>query len=343
MKDNPKIVIFGSGVIGSTVGGWIAPHHDELYFFDMPKVVDALNKNGITLYEGGKEGERETVQVKTISDLSQAKDADAVVVAVKNYSLDAVAKTIRDAIGDGPIIIAMQNGLLNQEILPKYFSKVIYCVVSYNAWANDPGVFGYQKRGPLEWGTLDNSLLDEQRTLAAVFDRGVPVVLTDRISDAAHCKLVLNLSNSLTTLIGHTYKPVTDMKLFQKLLSNLLYEGVKIVKAAGVREVKLGGLPPWVLIRIGATLPYIVAAPMFKKNVKKMVISSMAQDIIQRGAGASELDTINGTLLNLAKKHCAPAPYNQAIYDLCVREFGKDKFEPMDLADVWAYVSKQLP
>ena len=343
MKDNPKIEIFGSGVIGSTVGGWIAPHHDELYFFDMPKVVDALNKNGITLYEGGKEGERETVQVKTISDLSQAKDTDAVVVAVKNYSLDAVAKKIKDAIGDGPIIIAMQNGLLNQEILPKYFSKVIYCVVSYNAWADDPGVFGYQKRGPLEWGTLDNSLLDEQRTLAAVFDRGVPVVLTDRISDAAHCKLVLNLSNSLTTLIGHTYKPVTDMKLFQKLLSNLLYEGVKIVKAAGVREVKLGGLPPWVLIRIGATLPYAVAAPMFKKNVKKMVISSMAQDIIQRGADASELDTINGYLLSLAKKHGAPAPYNQAIYDLCVREFGKDKFEPMDLADVWAYVSKQLP
>ena len=34
---------------------------------------------------------------------------------------------------------------------------------------------------------------------------------------------------------------------------------------------------------------------------------------------------------------------HQAIYDLCVREFGKDKFEPMDLADVWAYVSKQLP
>jgi ketopantoate reductase len=82
---------------------------------------------------------------------------------------------------------------------------------------------------------------------------------------------------------------------------------------------------------------------MFKKNVKKMVISSMAQDIIQRGADASELDTINGYLLDLAKKHGAPAPYNQAIYDLCVREFGKDKFEPMDPADVWAYVSKQLP
>jgi 2-dehydropantoate 2-reductase len=249
---------------------------------------------------------------------------------------------LRQTVGDAPVIIAVQNGLLNQQVLPKYFSKVIHCVVSYNAWFDAPGVVGYQKRGPLEWGVLDPAVAPAMERLAAIFRRGVPTIITERIRDAAHCKLVINLTNSVTTLVGHTYEPVTDMRLFQKLLSNQLHEGLRIVRAAGVREVKLGGMPSWMILTLGAKLPYALAAPLFKKNVKKMVLSSMAQDVIQRGAGQSELESINGYLLDLAKEHGVAAPYNEAIYELCKREFAKEKFEPLDVTEVWRAVEQRL-
>lgn len=342
MQDNPRIVIFGSGVIGSTVGGWVAGHYDNIWFYDKPEVLDHLEKNGLTLYEGGQASSRTQVKVNVMRDLKDAADADLIVVGVKNYSLDGVAGYIKDTLGD-KLILAMQNGLENQQILPRYFSKVIYCVVSYNAWMDEPGVFGYQKRGPLEWGTLDNSLQEEQKTLAAIFNKGLPIDLVDRISDAAHCKLVLNLTNSTTTLIGLGQQAVSDMGVFQTLLSNQLYEGLQVLKAAGVREVKLGGMPPWLLITAGAKLPRMISGPLFKKNVKKMVISSMAQDVIQnRGQGATELESINGYLLELAKKVGHPAPWNQAIYDLCKEEFGKEKFVPMDVKEVWELVRPKL-
>ncbi len=342
MKKGMKIVFFGAGAIGQSVGGWIAPHHDNLYFLDRGDVAGNLKEKGITLFEQNKKDEKVHVAVQVIDDIGEAKDADVIVLGVKNFSLDAVAKTVRDSVGDGPIIIAMQNGVENQKILPKYFSKVIYCVIGYNAWIDGPGVVGYQKKGPLVFGTRNNELMDEMKEIAAVFNRGVETVVVDHLQDAAHSKVIINLTNSLTTLIGHGFRPVSDEGLFQRLLTNLLYEGTKIAKAAGYRECKIGGMPPWLIMKLGATLPRFLTRGMFRKNAKKMVMSSMAQDIIQRGGRDSELETINGYMVGLAEKHNVDAPYNRAVYELCKREFSREKFSPLDVRDVWAEVRAGL-
>jgi len=337
-----KIVFFGAGAIGGSVAAWLAPHHEHLYVLDREPIVGAMRRNGITTYRGDKPDIKEHTAVKVIDDLAEAPDADVVVIAVKNYSLDAVAKLVRDKLGDRPIILAMQNGVANQEILPQYFTKVVYCVVSYNAWMDEPVVIGYQKKGPLVIGTMFNEMMDEMADLAAIFNQGVETVITDRYHDAAHCKLVINLTNSLTTLIGHKYRPLSDEGLFQKILTNLTYEGMTIIKAAGYRESRLGGMPSWATFKMAVTLPPAMTKPLFDKNVKKMVLSSMAQDILQRGAGQSELEDINGYLLSLADRHGIKAPYNRAVYYIARREFDKPKFEPMDIKDLWAEMSEWL-
>ncbi len=342
MNKNMKIVFFGAGAIGQSVGGWIAPHHDNIYFLDRGDVAKTMKEKGITLFEQNKKDESNHVNVKVIDDISEARDADVIVIGVKNFSLDAVAKVIRDKLGDKPVVIAMQNGVENQKTLPKYFSRVIYCVIGYNAWIDEPGVVGYQKKGPLVFGTRNNELMDEMREIAGVFNRGVETVVVDHLQDAAHSKVIINLTNSLTTLIGHGFKPVSDEGLFQRLLTNLLYEGTKIAKAAGYKECKIGGMPPWALMKLGATLPRFLTRGMFRKNAKKMVMSSMAQDIIQRGGHDSELETINGYMLGLAEKNKINVPYNKTIYELCKREFSKEEFKPMDVRDVWAEVSARL-
>lgn len=337
-----KVVFFGSGVIGGSVGGWIASQYDHVRFLDQGKVAETLKSKGITLYHGDEPDRRETVAVKVIDDLDAARDADVIVIGVKNYSLEAVAGLIRDKTGDRPVIVGMQNGVVNQEILPKYFSKVIYCIVSYNAWMDELCTIGYQKKGPLYLGTLDNTLQKEMKAIARVFNLGVETHVTEHLGDAAHCKLVLNLTNSLTTLIGYKYRELSDRALFQKLLTNLTWEGVRVIRAAGYRESKLGGMPPWILIMAGAKLPRIISKGIFEKNVKKMVLSSMAQDIIQRGGSESELESINGYLLTLADRYGVDAPYNRAVYELCTKEFGRETFEPLAMEEVWEAVKEKL-
>ena len=215
-------------------------------------------------------------------------------------------------------------------------------MVSYNAWKDDDGAIAYQQRGPLHIGTMKNELMAEMQQLADILNLGVTTHVTERLDDAVHSKLILNLTNSLTTLIGFGIKPIDNEKLLQKLLTNLLSEGVDIVKAAGYKESRLGGMPPWIKIQAGAKLPRFITKGLFRRNVKKMVISSMAQDVILHGRKDTELDTINGYFLELADKHKIKAPYNRAIYELCVQEFAKDDFQPLDIEMVWAAVKKLI-
>lgn len=342
MNTTTKILFFGAGAIGGSVAAWVASKHGEVYVYDRGEIARAVKEKGISTYLGGDKAGAENAKVRVIDDISRGGEFDVIVVGVKNYSLDAVSAEIKKHAGDRPIIIGMQNGAENQSILPKYFSKVIYCVIGYNAWIDEPGVIGYQKKGPLIFGTRKNELMDEMKALAAIFSPGVETVVVDHLQDAVHSKIIINLTNSLTTLIGHNVKPVSDEALFQRVLTNLLLEGVKIARAAGYGQCKIGGMPSWGLIWAGAKLPRLITKGMFRRNAKKMVLSSMAQDIIQRGGHDSELETINGYFLKLAEKHNVDAPFNRAVYDLCRREFAKPKFEPMDIREVWDEVARRM-
>jgi 2-dehydropantoate 2-reductase len=337
-----KMAFFGTGAIGASVGGWVKPFHKETYFLDQGKILDALKTSGISHYQGDKKDETmTTIPVKVLENTFDLKSMDVIVIA-KNYSLEAIAKLIKANAREDVIIVSMANGIDNQQILPKYFSRIIYCIVSYNAWMDKPVIVGYQKKGPLVLGTPDNGLRTEMNAIAGIFNQGVETVITEHLQDAVHSKIIVNLTNSLTTLVGHGFKEISDFDTFQRLLSNTLYEGVRIVKAAGYKECKLGGMPPWFLLTASALLPRPLTRPLFKKNVAKMVMSSMSQDIIQRGGTSSELDSLTGYILKLARQNKIHAPYNETIYELGKERFNKPGFIPMDVKDVWAEVQKKL-
>jgi len=341
-QKNLKLVFFGAGAIGGSVGGWIAPHHQNLVFYDQGQVALALKEKGLTLYCGDEPGKKQSVKAKVIDDLSQARDAEVVVISVKNYSLEPVAKQIKDKLGDRAIIVSLANGAINQKILPKYFSRIIYCVIAYNAWTDQPGMVGYQKKGPLIFGTPDNSLQEEMKAVAELFNLGVETIITDHLQDAVHCKIVINLANSATTLLGHGFRQISAPDLFQDILTNLVYEGVQIIKAAGFKECRLGGMPSWNILWIARHLPKFVSRPIFQKNVRKMVISSMAQDVIQRKTKENELESLNGYIIQLADQAGIKAPYNRAIYQLCKKEFAQPDFQPMDVKEVWEKIKAKV-
>ena len=335
-----KIVVVGAGAIGGSVGAWLSERHDNVWLHDLPAVNLRLRRQGLTVYLQGHRAEAPAVPVRVLDDLAGAADADVLVLAVKTYGLDALAARVRERLGDRALVVGLQNGLANQQILPRYFSRVIYGVISYNAWLDPDGAIGYQKKGPLHLGTRHNELPAELAEVTRLFDQGVPTHATDRIADAAHCKLVVNLTNSLTTLVGLNFRPISDEALFQRLLTRQLYEGVRVLKAAGVREVRLGGMPPWALMIAGATLPRALTRGLFRRNVKKMVVSSMAQDVLTRHAADTELETINGYLVGLARRHGVATPVNDAILAMCRREFARGSFQPLDVTEVWREVEK---
>lgn len=335
-----NVVFVGAGAIGASVAAWVAPHHSKLFIMDIGETQTALKDTGITVYQADKPQQtRQTVRVKTIDRIDELPDVDIIILGVKNYNLPAMAEMLKKAVGDRPVIVSMANGTDNQTILPRYFSKVIYTVISFNARRDGPAVVGYQKKGPLLIGTPDNSLRDELKMVQAILGSGCKTIIVDHLADAVHSKIVMNLTNALDTLVGQGYRPVSNFEVYQKLLPNALWEGVAIIKAAGYKECKMGGMPSFFLLRLGTLMPAWIVRPIFKHKIKAMVMSSMTQDILLRDTGMSEIDSLTGYIVRLAEKHQVPAPYNKTIYRLAKDRFGPG-FQPMRCEDVLAEVEK---
>jgi 2-dehydropantoate 2-reductase len=320
----PKILFVGPGAIGGSVAAWLAEANAAVTVVAHSETLAALRNSGITLYEfAAPEQTRHTVRVASAARPGEIADADIVVLAVKNYGLEAAARQVREELGDRPLVVSMANGIANQRILPKYFSKVIYCVVAYNARRDAPAVIGYQRRGPLLIGTPDNSLRGEMERVHAAFARVCPAEIVERWQDAVHSKIVINLTNALDALVGRGWKPLSNLPLYQYLLSQSLWEGVRAVRAAGFREYRIPGIPPFALLHAAAVLPGWLTRPVFKSKMSGYAMSSMTQDVALRGAQDTELESITGYIVELAAQHRVPAPFNRAILKL-----GREKFHP---------------
>ncbi len=339
-----NIVIYGAGSVGSSVGGWLAPHCPNLSLLARGDHAAAIKKKGLLVSLKGEKARPGHVPVSVISDLSERSGAEIVIIAVKNYSLESVAKDIKKKIKGEPLIVALQNGVENRKILPKYFSRVIYGIVCYNSWREAPGVVRGNKKGPILLGTPDNdpALVNDLEEARDILSLGLDVRITEDFRNAAVTKMVMNLTNSILTLVGHGFREISSMRALKHIVTGTLLEGNEIASVAGYREAEVPGAPTRRLLRFSARLPESLSDIIFAGNIKKVDLNSMGQDLLQLGRSETELESLNGFFIALADSYGVPAPYNRTIYEICRKRFAKTPFVPMDETAVWREIQKRL-
>ncbi|MFW9880438.1 MAG: ketopantoate reductase family protein [Candidatus Thorarchaeota archaeon] len=335
------VVIYGIGGIGATLGGWLTQGSDNVYLLARGENARALKNNGLFLQKRGN-GNPKPITVKVIEDLNEITNVDIIVITVKNYDLEEVAKDISEKIGDKLIVVGLQNGFENQRVLPKYFTKIVYGVVVQSGWREGPGRFGTRGKGYLTLGTPENENPEITRKVAQILNLGIPARITQQFQDAAHSKLIINLSNATFTLVSSELKNNDSIFKLWQIFVNVYLEGVKVVKAAGYKEFELKGLPSWDVMDLGKNLDKATAIKNFSRNLKYLWFNSMAQDMIHRKKNQSELESLTGYLIKLADSLQLAIPYNRMIYKLCKEQFKKVPYQPLPVEIVWEKIKEDL-
>jgi 2-dehydropantoate 2-reductase len=337
-----KVLIFGAGAIGGSIGGWLSQEHEETYLYARGEHSRAMREKGLILYDAKSPEKRERIPVKVIESLSDLPDVDIVAIAVKLYQLDSAVEEIKAQYDDSPIILGLQNGVANQKILPENFSKVVFGIIPYNAWIDQPGIIGYQQEGSVLLGIRSPRQKSSLKEVAKVLQEAILVHTTGHIEDAAHCKLAVNLSNAVTALAGYPQRQITNLDQFQMIISNTIYEGVQVIKAAGYQQVELDNIPSWMMIWAAARLPLFLTRGIFKSNIKKSNRSSMSQDVLDRKRQETELEYLNGYIIQLAERFRVAIPYNRTIYRLTKERLAREIFEPMPVEEIFAAIQSGI-
>jgi 2-dehydropantoate 2-reductase len=331
-----KITVYGAGAIGTTLAAWLTHAGHDVSLLARGENAQQLKQKCIRILNNDKQLLEDT-RVRVIETLGVAQDIDLLIVTVKNFHLDACCKNIVDVIGPDTLVLGLQNGVENQTILPRYFSRVVYAIINYNAWQsvatkehnNNTLNWSVNLNGPILLGALSPEMLPVAKSLTTLFSSFIHCEFSHSFQDHAHAKLVNNLANSVTTIIGNSHREESALSPLQAVLTQLTNEGVNILQAAGIKETRAGPLPSWKVIKLSKFLPAALTRPIFRRKVALIGSTSMANDVIGRGTGESELETINGYLLALADKHGLDVPYSRGLYQLCRQRFNAEPFRPM--------------
>ncbi|MFQ5611402.1 MAG: ketopantoate reductase family protein [Anaerolineae bacterium] len=318
-----NILVFGAGAIGCFIGGRLAADGRRVTLLGRPALMAKIAADGLRLDRPGHSSQ--TVRPETAVDLAgPSPPFDFILLTVKTYD---VARAIdglraRPALLEGAHLVSLQNGLGSEEQLAAAFGpeKIIAGTLTLPIRIPGPGAVEVSKpKGGIGLAPLDPG--QPVGRLAGALDRaGLAAAVYDDYRALKWSKLLLNMVNNAACAILNRppAQIVADPRLFN-LEIEALREAVAVMRAGGVRAVRLPGYPVDWLVRLLAArwLPLAVTRAVLRPFLLGGRGGKMPSLQIDLAAGrpASEVDALNGAVVRAGQDLGIATPANRALRD----------------------------
>src|SRR5689334_2708930 len=331
MAGGPKVAILGAGSVGCFIGGAWAAAGVDVTFIGRPKLSKDVDEFGLTLSDySGWQAHLAQGDVDYRCGPEGLDEAEVIALTVKSGDTDSAAQEIARHGRPGATVISFQNGVTNVDVLEKGLGgrfEVARGMVPYNV--------AYLGNGRFHKGVAGDLYADQRagvRWLAEAVDGGpAEIKLSDDMLGLAWGKLLINLNNAVNALSGHTLQDELKRHDYRRVFAASMREGLDLLERAEIEPATVGPISPKVLPRIVDSPDWLFNNLFLKRwKIDAKARSSMADDL---AAGRkTEIDFINGELVQLAERLQRTAPVNQAIVELVRKaEAGAEPLSPKAL------------
>ena len=306
-----KICMLGTGSLGSTIGGTLAQGGSEVYFIDQWKDhIDAINENGLKMTD---EKEDWYVKVDARTSAEGIGPVDLVIVLVKSFATREAVSQLKETnvIGKDTLVMSLQNGLGNEETIAEVVGEdnVISGKTYVGGRLLSPGYVSAGVKGKYTYiGELTGEITDRIQKVCDEFNKaGLLCEVSDNIKGLIWDKLLINVAaGALCVITRLPYGPLYEEEYIKETAVAAIKEGIEVAKAAGV---KLKSEDP--------EYPWYAASEGLPATFKTSILQSLE---LKR---PTEIDFINGSVVEWGKKFNIPTPVNQTLVT-CVK--GIEKF-----------------
>lgn len=295
-----KIVIIGAGAMGCLYGAYLSRKHEVIMLDSFDKQVEAINQNGISvLEEDGTENKFTNVKACISGEYTEA--ADLVVVFVKSTFTEDALRDNKKLFGDKTLVMTLQNGAGNDRKIAKYVNKknIIIGTSKHNSVNLGGGKVRHSGSGETTIGSNLENNTNLDKIQAILEESGFKVEKTNDIQRVIWSKLFVNLSiNTFTAITRAPIGSMIENKYAWDFAEKMICEAVAVAEADGThfsyREV--------------LNMVHHVCEDAGKGY------SSMSQDVMN--CRLTEIDAINGAIVEQAKLYNVKVHYNSLIVDL---------------------------
>lgn len=196
-----RIVVAGSGGLGSKFGGMLAEAADVWLLHHRPQYVQAVKEHGLRIIRHGQE---RTVSVHATADPAEAGEADLVLMLVKAYDTEKAVRQILPLLTENSLVVTFQNGLGNVERIAGAVGepRSILGVTFQGATLLSPGVVADTGHGPTYLGSRPGAE-DRLTAFAALLSQaGIPAQVLPDVDGLLWAKLAVTAGiNAVATVL----------------------------------------------------------------------------------------------------------------------------------------------
>jgi 2-dehydropantoate 2-reductase len=312
MISERPICVAGAGSIGCFVGGMYAAAGHRVALLARPRVIEEINSHGLRLTGFDGLERRIAPERLTLSENpSIFSGAGAVLVSVKSADTAAVAGLIAEHAPADAVVVSLQNGIGNVPVLRQRLPgrRVLAGMVPFNVVARGEGRFHRATSGDI---VIEQDDADTAKRLSVP---GLKLRPTDNIAGVQWGKLLVNLNNALNALSDLPLRQQLADRGWRRLFADQLAEGLKAVRAEGIRPVSStpvpSGLTPHLLRLPDALFATLLRGAM---KVDPEARSSMWEDL-QRGR-RTEIDYLQGVIIAIAEQRGLEVPLSRRVMAL---------------------------
>jgi 2-dehydropantoate 2-reductase len=297
-----RYLIIGAGALGSVFGGLLQRSGQSVAYIGRGQHFEQARTQGLTI--DGIWGEF-PVGPLTAEDPADAPPYEIILLCVKSYHTAEACRLARGRLAPGGLIISVQNGLGNLEVIAPEFgvARTIGARVIFGAQVSRPGwvtVTVYAAPvllGPMVPGPPPGPL----PRLAAELNRAaIPTEVVDQIMPHLWDKVLYNCAlNPLGAILGAPYGALGDYAETRELMRRLIDEIYQVARARGL------------------ALQYPEAAAYFRHFCDHLVPPtaahwpSMWQDL--QAGRRTEIEALNGAICRYGREAEVPTPYNDVL------------------------------
>ena len=291
-----KIFVLGAGAVGSSYGALLSRKNDVTLIGNKAR-LNAINSKGLTL--SGDIQERFFINAE--AKIKAIPTKSLILLTTKAHDSARAIKQVKDMLKEDTVILILQNGLGNKEVVTAIVDDKVEVVRGVPKIAAE-----FLKPGEVTFWNGE-TILEKTRTgkaTAALFNEcGLKARLSSEIDREIWNKLILNcVVNPLTAILQVRNNEILVDSLKQ-LRSRIVEECVEVGKCEGIDF-----------------------QPNMNESVDKCIsryenYSSMCQDIMK--GKDTEIDFINGKIVELGRKHRIPTPINEAM--TCLIKFLEER------------------
>jgi 2-dehydropantoate 2-reductase len=293
-----KIAIIGAGAVGGYFGAKLVQAGYDVTFLARGKQLQAMKAGGIQVKSILGNFKVEPLNVS--DNFQELGSSDLIILAVKAWQIAEIREKLRAIVHQETLVLPLQNGVMAAEELSKRLDarNILGGICRIISKIESPGVINHFGATPsIVFGELEGGLSIRTESLKTLFDQAeINSKVSDNIKSDIWKKFGFICVGGLMAVSRCTLGELREFGATRSLIRELVTENVLLADKIGI---DMGN-------------DYVERTLSLIDSLPTETTFSMARDIWERRP--SELDYLNGAVVQLGIKHGIDTPVNRFIY-----------------------------